>query len=422
LFDSFYLGNRNVAVAKMTNPRNTFYDRHNRFVGGAPSDSTVKTASQELSETNPLNDSTVATILPQQFEDLKTKDALVRKHFDEKRTYFIFASKKVLDAAAKATPKKKGLVKVTLFFGVGPEVNLFGLCDFFASAEDSVLVTVPGVETWKEYGQIPWGIGITTAMIQTLFDRVPLKNVAFKVHVMAGYSTGYRGVNLTVINKLVDLSALERLVYFDAFYRHNDHPLAPKSSKYSMNGTRWAVDTALAASSAAQVVIYAVTTGGTPRQKGGHEPLGPLKEIVADHGAKVVFVDLEFTRDKKPAVMDDLEKVCLSRLIQGGIDDYFQDNVVPSDVLDFIKVLPSRGSFGTFGRTGFTDFYPWIKTKPQSNLLTSLTSDHARGLVAKHNLLSGWTAKPSPGSTLLNWYEMRHREFVQEIGKEALLP
>ena len=78
---------------------------------------------------------------------------------------------------------------------MGVEVNLFGLCDFFAPTDDSVLIAVPGVETWKEYGQFPWGIGITTAMIQTLFDSVPLKNVDFKVHVMAGYSTGYRGRN-----------------------------------------------------------------------------------------------------------------------------------------------------------------------------------------------------------------------------------
>jgi hypothetical protein len=229
-------------------------------------------------------------------------------------------------------------------------------------------------------------------------------------------------VNLTVINKMVDLSALDRLVYFDAFYRHNDHPLAQKSSKYFQNATRWAVDTALLGSSSAQVVIYGVTTGGTPRQKGSHEPLGPLKELVADHGAKIVFADLEFPRDKNPAVMDDLEKICLSRLIQGGIDDYFQDSAVPSDVLAFINVLPSRGSFGISGRAGFTDLYGWIKTKPQGNLLPGLIPDHARKLVATHDLLNGWTAKPSAGSTILNWYEMRHREFVQEIGRETLVP
>jgi hypothetical protein len=421
-FDAFYLGNRNTAVAKTTNPRSTFYDRYNRFVGAPPSDSTLKTASEELSEKNPLNDSAVATILPQQFEDLSTRDALVRQHFDEKRTYFIFAPQKLVEAAAKATPEHKASAKVTLFFGVGVEVNLFGLCDFFASSDDSVLVTVPGVEKWSGYGQVPWGIGITTAMIRTLFDSVPLENVDFNVHVMAGYSTGYRGVNLTVINKLVDLSALERLVYFDAFYRHNDHPLAPRTSKYFKNATRWAVDTALSASGAAQVVIYGVTGGGTPRQGGDHQPTGPLKEMLADHGAKIVFADLEFPRDKKRAVMDDLEKVCLSRFIQGGIDDYFQDSAVPSDVLDFINVLPSRGSFGTLGRAGFTDLYTWIKTKPQSNLLAGFMPGHARRLVAAHDLLSGWTAKPSPGSTVLSWYEMRHREFVQEIGKEALLP
>jgi len=83
------------------------------------------------------------------------------------------------------------------------------------------------------------------------------------------------------------------------------------------------------------------------------------------------------------------------------------------------NALPSRGSLGISGRAGFTDLYGWIKTKPQGNLLPGLIPDHARKLVATHNLLSGWPANPSASSTILNWYEMRHREFVQEIGKEA---
>lgn len=417
--DAFYLGDRNTAVAKTANPRNTFYDRYNRVVGGPPSDSTVMTATETLVEKNPLNDPAIS--LPQQFADLGTKDAGVKTHFDETRPYFIFAPKTLIDAAAKATADNKMSAKVAVFFGVGPEVNLFGLCDFFAASSDSVLVTVPGVENWKGYGNTPWGIGITTAMIQTLFDKVPLKNVDFKVHVMAGYSTGYRGVNLTIINKLVDLSALKRLVYFDAFYHHDDHPHAKKGTKYASNLTRFAVDTALAASSAAQVVIYGVTTGGTPRQKGSHEPRGPLKELTADHGGNIVFADLEFARGKKPAVMDDLEKICLSRLIQGGIGDYFQDSAVPADVLALVNILPTRGSFGVFGVASFTDLYGWITTKPQSNILAGLVQSHAYSLVATHKLLSSWTALVK-GTTQLNWYEMRHREFVQEIAKEALLP
>jgi hypothetical protein len=422
LFDSFYLDDRGTIVAKASHPRKSFYNRFNRFVPPPPSGEGIQVGTGEMRAPNPLNSTTGATVLPQKFEDLGTKEASVRTHFDEQRIYRIFVPPKVLDAAAKATDAKRANTKVSLFYDVDPEINLFGLCSFFEPADDAVLITIPGVELWQGYGQVPWGIGITTAMIRSLFDSVKLEKVDFKVSVMAGYSTGYRGVNLTVINKMVDLSALQRLVYFDAFYHHDDHPVAPAGSKYVRRNTRWAVDTAIAASAAAQVLIYGVTTGGTPRQSGGSQPRAQLKEMVADHGGKITFVDLEFPRDKRPAIMDELEKVCLARLIQGGIDDYFQAAALPADVLDLAMALPARGSLGTFGRTGFTDLYAWVKSKPAATLLSGFSLDHARALVAKHDLMASWTAKPSPTSTQLNWYEMRHREFVQEVGKEAILP
>jgi hypothetical protein len=409
-------------VAKAAHPRKTFYNRFNHFTAAPPSDATIQVATGQLDLTNPLNSAAVSTVLPQKFDDLGTDDEGVRTHFDESRPYFIFVPTKVKDASVKATPDKKAAANVSLFYGVEPEINLFGLCSFFENEEDAVPITVPGIELWTGYGTVPWGIGITDAMIRSLFDQVGLQNTTFRVSSMAGYSTGYRGVNLTVINKLVDLSALQRLVYFDAFYRHDDRPLAARGSAYFRNNTRWAVDTAIAASGQTQVVIYGVTTGGTPRQASGNEPRAPLEQMVKDHPGRITFVDLEFPRDKKPALTDHLERICLARLVQGGIDDYLQEAAVPADILGLVKALPARGTFGTFGRPGFTDLYAWVQSAPGKDLLARFPDSQARSLVARFRLLNGWTATTSSGSPVLRWYEMRHREFVQEIGKEAILP
>jgi hypothetical protein len=420
--DSFYSDDRSAVVAKAAHPRKTFYNRFNHFTAAPPSDATIQVATGQLDLTNPLNSAAVSTVLLQKFDDLGTHDGGVRTHFDESRPYFIFVPTKVKDASAKATQHNKAAANVSLFYGVEPEINLFGLCSFFENADDAVLITVPGIELWPGYGTVPWGIGITDAMIRSLFDHVGLQNTTFRVSSIAGYSTGYRGVNLTVINKLVDLSALQRLVYFDAFYRHDDHPLAAKGTAYFRNNTRWAVDTAIAASSQTQVVIYGVTTGGTPRQASGNEPRAPLTQMVKDHPDRIAFVDLEFPHDKKPALMDHLERICLARLVQGGIDDYFQEAAVPAGVLDLVKALPARGTFSTFGRAGFTDLYAWVKSAPGKDLLARFPDSQARRLVAKFRLLTDWTDTTPPGSPVLSWYEMRHREFVQEIGKEAILP
>ena len=423
-FDSFYSDDRGTLVAKAAHPRKTFYNRFNHFKAAPHSDATIQVATGQLDLTNPLNSAAVSTVLPQKFDDLGTDDEGVRVHFDECRPYFIFVPAKVREADTKAAPDKKATANVSLFYGVEPEINLFGLCSFFENADDAVLITVPGIELWSGYGKVPWGIGITDDIIRSLFDHVGLQNTTFRVLSIAGYSTGYRGVNLTVINKLVNLSALRRLVYFDAFFHHDDHPRAATGSAHFRNNTRWAVNTAIAASGQTQVVIYGVTTGGTPRQASGNEPRAPLKQMVKDHPGRIAFIDLEFPRDKKPALMDHLERICLARMVQGGIDDYFQEAAVPAAVLDLVKALPARGTFSTFGRAGFTDLYAWVKSAPGKDLLARFSDSQARHLVAKFRLLNGWTDTDTtaPGSPKLRWYEMRHREFVQEIGKEAILP
>jgi hypothetical protein len=273
---------------------------------------------------------------------------------------------------------------------------------------------VPGIEShWKDHGAA-WGIGLATGTIAALLEAAGLKGIEFAVETMAGYSTGYRGLNETIINNLVDLSTLKRLIYLDAFYSHDDFPLSPTRHAFHKKNTAWAVDTALTASAAAEVFIYAYTTGGVPRVKGGSGIRGPYKEISDKFGARIRLVDLEFKQGKTPAIADQLEKVCLARLMQAGSGDFYEEGNMPADVVALMRLLPLRGEFGVFGRTGFINLYDWIGKQPQKDALARFPRNLAVKAVASYSLLGRWTED--------HWYNLRHIDFVQEIGKECLLP
>jgi hypothetical protein len=413
-WDAFYVEERNLAVARSNHPVQSYFNTFTGFRSAPPGYAAALSLSTTRSFTNPLRDPAVAKVLPERFEDLKTKSTTARTHFDEALDYFCFVPKKLVDDYGSKPSGSKPRARVSLFFGVKPEINLFGLRSWFAPTDDSVLICIPGIEAgWPEFG-VAWGIGITTDKIDELLNASGLSGIAFDVEVMAGYSTGYRGVNLTVINKLLDLSKLRRLAYLDAFYDHDDHPVAPASNPFHKMNTMWAGATVLAANATAEIVIYAYTTpGGVPRKADGRSPKGPLDGLKNAGGSRVRFLDLDFKRDGKPAIDDKLEAVCLSRLVQAGIGDYFERSDVAPNVLDLVDVLPTRGQLGTFGRAGFTDLYTWVKASPQSAVLGAFQVADAFRLVDKHKLLGGWTTRR---------FELRHRDFVQEIGKEALLP
>ena len=82
--------------------------------------------------------------------------------------------------------------------------------------------------------------------------------------------------------------------------------------------------------------------------------------------------------------------------------------------LALIDLLPARGSFGTFGRAGFTDLHTWINAAPQKAALARFPQDKAFAMVKRFRLLGGWTTSGS--------YEFRRRNFVAEFCNECLLP
>jgi hypothetical protein len=425
LYDAFYEDERNIVVPRSANKIKTFYNMFTGFNGPPSYDNAwMMTAVMELP--NPLSDSKKATVLPQTFKDLETSSATTRQSFDRPRTYYVFAPKFLLIDYASKPQRNRPKARLSLFFGVGGEINFFGLRNYFSLTDDCVLINIPGVEEDRSRGiDRAWGIGITSDMIKQLLAAADLKGIEFTVEVIAGYSTGYRGVNLTVINRLVELFDLRRLVYLDAFYQHDDFPLARKGSRqfdsYFKRNTLWAIDTALSARTVnplPEVFVYAYTEGVGRRRDGTLS--GPVEEAIKSGPGRIHIIELEKERDGVPAIAAQVEKICLARLIQGGIDDYFERSSVPPDIIALVDLLPNslpnndRGSFGTFGRPGFTNLYQWITKGPQKMVLSGFSADKAFAIVTKYKLLGDWTTS--------NAYNFRHRDFVQEICKECLLP
>ena len=76
--------------------------------------------------------------------------------------------------------------------------------------------------------------------------------------------------------------------------------------------------------------------------------------------------------------------------------------------------VPARGDLGVAQRSGFQQLRDWRKDTAVKPALAAFPVGAALRLVDQHKLLNDWTTTKR--------IEFRHRDFVQEIGKELLLP
>jgi hypothetical protein len=364
---------------------------------------------------NPLNDPALATTLLQ----VNPGGAPEAAAFDEEREYTIFVPKKLATDFFNAPAGSKPNAKVSIFLGVKPEMTLFRLREFFAQETNSVIIVVPGVEAGWAGVPLAFGYGISTDIINKLMTKAELDGISFSVEVMAGYSTGYRGLNLTVINRLVDLSKLKRLIYLDAWFHHDDHPKMA-SGPYVKKNTLFAIDTAFTDSPTVQLVIYAFThPGGVPRTNASQTnqnipdpPNEPIAPLITKYPGRVNFIDFEFKFGSRPAIDDALSKICLARLIQLNIGAAVPESTLTPALKALIDALPGRGSLGTLGLAGYTDLYGWVTA--HTTEISNFQIAAAMKIITDKQLLETWT-NPSH-------YEMRHRVFVIELGKEPLVP
>ena len=141
-------------------------------------------------------------------------------------------------------------------------------------------------------------------------------------------------------------------------------------------------------------------------------PSEPVQPLITQYPNKIQFIDFEFKFNTRPAIDDSLQKICLARLIQLGFGSSVQQSAVPPSLMTLINALPDRGSLGTLGFAGYTDLYGWVSS--HTSQLSGFSSSQAMAIVVANNLLGDWTTS--------SVYEMRHRMFVLELGKEPLLP
>ena len=274
---------------------------------------------------NPLDASIAATVtgrpdpltrpeqIPKTFQGVNPADAKSRPWQS------IFASQTFRD-------HPPALAKISLFFGVGPEISLLGLGHFFETSPDRVLISVSGREAgWIKPPAKPvaWAIGITSQQIDALFTAIGLAAQKWQVEIIAGYSTGYRGVNGIINNQLVPLDKLKTVILYDALY-DGSQPSPGNNTKLMLGSL----------DSSVQVVVYDVTIPGTPH---------PF-EVALPAGA--ITVNLKTDR---PA----LYALVLARVLEKGLkDNYVKKAKVHAAIQNLINsVLPARGTLASSAAT-----------------------------------------------------------------------
>jgi hypothetical protein len=280
------------------------------------------------------------------------------------------------------------MAKVSLLFGVGPEVNLLGLGHFFETSPDRVLIVVSGREAGWISPAAAWAIGITSQQIDALFTATHLAKQKWQVEIIAGYSTGYRGVNGTINNKLVPLGELKTVILYDALY---------DGSEPSPGGNTQLMLKSLAAG--VKVVVYDVTAPGTPH---------PFEvKLPAD----AITVDLKTNRHSFYALV-------LARVLEKGVKDkYVKPAEVPPAIQNLINsVLPARGTLASsaakkaVATAGTLD--EWAALHPDVATAGSDPVVNKAYAIIRDRLLMNWAMGAAGG--------MLHAGVIPEFGWEFL--
>jgi hypothetical protein len=342
---------------------------------------------------NPLHDATI-TLQPE-------------AGTSKPRIFAIFAPASLVAVPGKPTDE----VETAIFVGPGLELNRHGLRHAFQNGLSKVLIALPGVERVTPM----YGFGITQAQLQGLFTAAGVVGVP-RIRVLAGFSTGYRGVNGIINNTKssqnpaaagtatgtnpglgLDLSGVRKVICFDAFYRGDD----PKPGK---NLTRALAAIHAETGGAAELIVYDVTGAGTPNLSGASAPTVPA-------GMTLSHRDVKSHTNKMMALI-------LARVLDNGIKDNFTDDAEVKKqggqaVLDLIKNhLVPRGTVGSRPGSGTVQVSNWAPDKLCNDARTAGFA-LLHNIIGKHKLM-GW--KPP------DLFEMLHDGHLFELSWEELVP
>lgn len=330
---------------------------------------------------NPL-DSSVSAATTGRPDPLARPEAIPAAQQGATGSYTMFVSQPFRD-------NPPDTAKVTLLYCVGSEINRHGLEIFFQSLPDRVLISVPGREAGWVNPPAAWAIGITPDQIDQLFANAGLATQKWQVEIMAGYSTGYRGVNGTINNGLIPLDNLKTVIFYDALYRGDD-PAPGNNTQLMLTNLPAGVTT----------VVYDVSIGTT-------------KPYPVSFPGTNIVIDLIANRTH-------LLGLVYARILQKGVsDNYVLPAEVPAPLQTLIdNGLPSRGLLASssarssiaFGGT-LDDWANLSANKPAIDALDATLLQNTANLVANRGL-TGW------GTTLPGAHA--HDGFMADFGWEYM--
>jgi hypothetical protein len=189
----------------------------NKFTETAtPSPGTALEFSKSYSEFNVYNKANPSFTI-----GLKVKQSdAPRDPEHDKHTIKLFFAQSVFDYASGLGGQPwKEPINLTILFAINFELNRHGLRSFFVNQSGLLgLIVVPGVEPKK--GSPRWGIAVGDDQIDRMLQNAfhSTTTVPYRVRVLAGFSTGYNGLNQTLLNELVQLNEVRRIVFYDCLY------------------------------------------------------------------------------------------------------------------------------------------------------------------------------------------------------------
>jgi hypothetical protein len=124
-------------------------------------------------------------------------------------------------------------INITLFFGIGSELNRSGIRSFFRNNNDfAAIIVVPGVEIDKKKKiEHSWGISLTDNEIAGILTKFFRKKVPYRVVIMSAYSAGMNGFNQTILNELLDLTNIKRVIIYDCLFENASGPTVDSLKK-----------------------------------------------------------------------------------------------------------------------------------------------------------------------------------------------
>ena len=281
-------------------------------------------------------------------------------------------------------------IKVSILYAVEFEVNRHGLRSFFESlSEPSALILVPGIE--PKTGGPRFGIGIRDVEIRDLLHTLLGRDAPYEVKVVAAFSTGINGLNQTLLNKLIDISALDRIVIYDCLYTT------------SSGDTATALRMAKTRRPSVKIIAYKCTIGGNSLEQNNR-----LSVVTRNPGliASDAVIDLFYPPPYTALIT--------FRSLEGGLADGSvglpAGSALESAFNSMKAIVPGRGTivsskkafkyaFGTSTLpSGATYFEDWSSAKPNSEVINAffrnLGSKARAGTIRNliwTNELPGWS-------------------------------